>query len=34
MSFPSLYSGTGKKQEIEPIQEVKTTDVVNTPCVA
>jgi hypothetical protein len=35
MSLPSLYSGTGKKGEIEPKQEVKMTDnVVNTPCVA
>jgi len=35
MSFLSLYSGTSKKQEIEPKQEVKMTDsVVNTTCVA
>jgi len=34
MFFPSIYSGTGKKQVIEPKQEVKITDnVVNTPCV-
>jgi hypothetical protein len=34
MFFPSLYSGTGKKQEIEPKQEVKITDnVVNTPLI-
>lgn len=35
MSFPTLYLGRGKKQEIEPKQEVKMTDnVVNTTCVA
>jgi hypothetical protein len=34
MFFPSLYSGTGKKQVTESKQEVKMTDnVVNTPCV-
>jgi hypothetical protein len=35
MSFPILYSGTGKKQEVELKQEMKMTEnVVNTPCFA